>query len=49
MERIEGYYWCKTGGSWYIFTWCNNWYDGMENMYDETDFEEIDERRIIRE
>ena len=46
MSRVEGYYWCKTGGSWYIFTWDGAWYDGPENVYNETDLEEIDERRI---
>lgn len=49
MDRIEGYYWCKLDGKWDIFTWCNAWYDGMQNRYEETDFEEIDEHRITRE
>ncbi len=48
MERKEGYYWCKIGSKWYILIWCNNWYDGMENMIDETDIDEIDECRIVR-
>ena len=49
MDRIEGYYWCKLDGKWDIFIWCNAWYDGAENSYKETYFEEIDERRITRE
>ena len=52
MNRREGYYWCKLDGKWDIFIWwaeCEVWYDGMQNRYEETDFEEIDERRITRE
>ena len=48
MNRVEGYYWCKLNGKWDIFTWCNAWYDGMENKYNEIDFEKIDERMISR-
>lgn len=46
MERVGGYYWCKLNGNWDIFIWCFGWYDGMDNSYNENDFEEIDELRL---
>lgn len=46
INRENGYYWCKLDGKWDIFTWCNAWYDGMENSYKETEFQEIKEVKL---
>lgn len=46
MNRLEGYYWCRIDYKWDIFYFRENWYDGLQNSYKETDFEEIDEFRI---
>lgn len=49
MNRLEGYYWCRIDYKWDIFYFRENWYDGLQNSYKETDFEEIDEFRITRD
>lgn len=51
MKRKEGYYWCRIKTFWGIFIcWPEGekWYDGEGNSYDDQDFDEIDERQIIR-
>ena len=54
MNREPGYYWCKYNGEWIIA----RWYEYMTNAFEwdvfdkimcDSDFEEIDERRIERE
>ena len=53
MSREPGYYWCKYNGEWIIA----RWYEYMTNAFEwdvfdkimcDSDFEEIDERRIER-
>lgn len=50
--RQSGYYWVKYNGEWevaeYFESW-NNWNQcGVLQDYEDSDFEEIDERRIER-
>ena len=56
--REVGYYWVKLEGIWTIAMWhieeCNglregywNWF--VDNRYEDKDFNEIDERMIVRE
>ena len=50
--RIEGYYWVKYGVEWIIAEWYElhdqfQWKYNWQTLHD-IDFEEIDERRIIR-
>ncbi len=55
-KRKEGYYWVKEKsseshiGRWLIAKWNGGWFEmfSMESKYDVFDFEEIDERQIIR-
>jgi hypothetical protein len=56
--REEGYYWVKMGGDWQIARWSSPYTDGTEPEwsviawlipFNDSDFEEIDERRITRD
>jgi hypothetical protein len=54
MKRESGYYWCCVREHWDIFSWyengdCSGWYDGQGEFYIDSDFKEIDERKIIRQ
>lgn len=51
MERVEGFYWVKYEGEWIIAEYdMNEWYKtGVENFYEDSHLDEIDERRIERE
>lgn len=51
-KRKDGYYWCRIKSKWFIFIYYvefDVWYDGAENRYKDSDFDEIDERRIVRQ
>lgn len=52
--RQEGYYWVKRHGQWIIAVWLKDgyygsyWYlTGTETMFKDSDFEEINENRIV--
>lgn len=51
--REEGYYWVKYGGLWIVAQWqLSNrlwWVCGYEYSVSETDFEEIDEKRLTHD
>lgn len=53
MERESGYYWVKIKGEWIVAQWDKSmdWWviTGNEHLFYDSDFEEIDERRIVRE
>ncbi len=52
MERESGYYWVKIKGEWIVAQWDKSmdWWviTGNEHLFYDSDFEEIDERRIVR-
>lgn len=53
--RESGFYWCNYMGHWVICQYCviDDWWDipGMNNntVFEDSNFKEIDERRIVRE
>lgn len=58
MKRIEGFYWCLINGRWIVAQWRIGYEDdlgqsgdwllsGIEEMYADTDFTEINESRIL--
>jgi hypothetical protein len=57
MEREDGFYWVLDGGNWTIACWENRWspkgwtgiLNNTEYNRDDSDFDEIDERRIQRQ
>lgn len=53
MERESGYYWVNCKGEWIVAQWDKsmNWWviTGNERLFYDKDFDEIDERRIVRE
>ena len=51
MKREDGYYFVKDTGEWIIAEWDTNyWYiTGSGNRYEDSYFEEIDERRVVKE
>lgn len=52
MNRESGYYWVLNGNVWSIAEWYpefNNWSKiGNECDFEDSDFDEIDERKIER-
>lgn len=52
--RAEGYYWTKYQGNWIISEWRklilygHKWFI-EDRVFDDEDFDEIDERQIVRE
>lgn len=49
MNRQPGYYWCKYNGEWTVAKWNGFWFrTGVWKIDQDSDFEEIDERRIER-
>jgi len=58
MEREEGYYWVRNGKKWHISYWYinefnhefNAWLNpGSEIDYYDDDYDEIDEKKIVRD
>jgi len=55
MAREEGYYWVRKYGRWMPAEWvltnkrCYWNIMGLEYFFDDSEFEEIDENRIIRD
>lgn len=50
--REDGFYWVKDGTNWTIARWQNMgkfWEAGPYNFLSDDDFDQIDERRIVRE
>jgi len=52
--RRSGYYWCLRGYIWDVNYWSGGdfgewWVAGVEQSMCDDDFDEIDERRIVRE
>lgn len=51
--REEGYYWVRCKGEWRVAYWAdvlNGWFkSGVTATSMDYDFDEIDERRIVRE
>ena len=52
MERESGYYWVRDGISWYVAKWYTSYKSwsicGNEEDFNDSEFEEIDERKIVR-
>jgi hypothetical protein len=50
--RQSGYYWVKHNGKWiiaeYAATWNGWWMPGEPNIYENGEFNEIDETQITR-
>lgn len=53
MGRESGYYWVKNENIWYVAKYNKDYFawsiSGVETTFTDVDFEEIDERRIVRE
>ena len=47
MEREIGFYWAKHNGVWKVIYWAENVWRIEHYFYLDTDFDQIDERRII--
>ena len=51
-EREKGYYWVKHNlREWEVAGWCRGCWDllGCEDLYQDSDFVKINEKRIIRD
>lgn len=50
MKREDGYYWCNHYDKWDIFRFDGFewWYAGWDGPFEESEFKEIDERRVVR-
>ena len=52
-KRESGYYWVKSNDKWIIAEWlplCQVWASiEYADKYKDSDFDEIDERRIVRQ
>lgn len=51
-EREDGFYWVSFGDEWDIAEYSqklNKWFEiGCDTLWTDDDFEQIDERRIVR-
>ena len=48
MNREKGYYWCKLENKWDIFHWDSPMWSNNNYSYPDSDFEEIDKYKIIK-
>ena len=46
--REAGYYWCRVKDDWCIYYWNSEW-KSWEEAWEDSDFDEIDEKQIKRE
>lgn len=53
MKRASGFYWVNYCGDWLIAEYLADssywWVVGSEEVFDDSDFDQIDERRIVRQ